>query len=58
MKLCLSIGVMSWKGISNRYVVLPEEVESAKDRLNAIHATKATGHAKPAAVGAVESEPQ
>jgi uncharacterized membrane protein len=58
MKICFSIGVMSSKVIPDQYVVLPEEVECAKDRLNDIHATKATVHAKPAAVATVESDPQ
>ncbi len=58
MKICLSIGVMSSKVIPDQYVVLPEEVQRAKDRLNDIHSAKATVHAKPAAVGAVESDPQ
>ena len=58
MKICLSIGVMSSKVIPEQYVVLPEEVERAKDRLNDVHATKATVHAKSAAVGALEPDPQ
>ena len=33
MKICLSIGVMSSKVIRDQYVVLPQEVERAKDRL-------------------------
>jgi uncharacterized membrane protein len=58
MKICLSIGVMSSKVIPDQYVVLPEEMERAEDCLNNIHATKATVHAKPAAVAGVESDPQ
>ena len=58
MKICLSIGVMSSTVIPDQYVVLPEEVERAKDRLNDIHSAKATVHAKLGAVGAVESDPQ
>jgi uncharacterized membrane protein len=58
MKIYLSIGVMSSKVIPDQYVVLPEEVERAKDRLNEIHSAKATARAKPAAVGPLESDPQ
>jgi uncharacterized membrane protein len=58
MKICLSIGVMSSKMIPDQYVVPPEEVQRAKDRLDATQSTKATVHAKPAAVGAGESDPQ
>jgi uncharacterized membrane protein len=58
MKICLSIGVMSSKVIPDQYVVLPEEVELAKDRVNGKHSAKGTAHATPAAVGAVESDPQ
>ena len=56
MKICLSIGVMSSKVIPDQYVVMTEEVESVKDRLNDIHSVKNTVHAKPAAVGPVESD--
>ena len=31
MKICFSIGVMSSKVIADQYVVLPEEVDHAKD---------------------------
>jgi uncharacterized membrane protein len=48
MKIYLSIGVMSSKVIPDQYVVLPEDVQRAKD----------TVQAKPAAAGALESEPQ
>jgi hypothetical protein len=58
MKICFSIGVMSSKVIPDQYVVLPEEVQRAKDRLNDIHSAKASVHAKPAAVGAVKPDPQ
>jgi uncharacterized membrane protein len=58
MKICLSIGVMSSKVIPDQYVVLPEEVRRAKDRLTDIQSAKATVHARPAAVGALESDPQ
>ena len=58
MKICLSIGVMSSKVIPDQYVVLPEDVECAKNRLNSIHSSKAAAHDKPAAVGPVESDPQ
>ena len=37
---------------------LPEEVDHAEDPQNEIHSAKATVHAKPAAVGALESEQQ
>lgn len=33
-------------------------MERAKDRLTDIHSAKATVHAKPAAVGALEFDPQ
>jgi len=58
MKICLSIGVMSPKVIPDQYVVLPEDVECAKNRLNSIHSPKATAHDKPAAVGVPESDPE
>ncbi len=58
MRICLSIGVMSSKVIPDQYVAPPEEVERAKDRPNDIQATKATVHATPASVGALESDPQ
>ena len=58
MKICFSIGGMSSKVIPHQYVVLPEEVERAKDRPNDIQATKATVHTTPASVGALESDPQ
>jgi uncharacterized membrane protein len=58
MKIYFSIGVMSSKVIPDQYLVLPEEVERAKDRLDDIHSAKATVQAKPAAAGALESEPQ
>ena len=35
-----------------------QEVERAKDRLKDIHSAKATDHAKPAAVGELEPDPQ
>ena len=57
MKICLSIGVMSSKVIPGEYVVLPEEVERAKDCLNDVHSARVTVHAKPAAVGALEPDP-
>jgi uncharacterized membrane protein len=46
MKIYLSIGVMSSKVIPDQYVVLPQELERAKDRLNDIHSAKATVQAK------------
>ena len=58
MKICFSIGVMSSKVIPDEYIVLPEEVERVKDRLNDIHSAKATVDAKPPAVGSLESDPQ
>ena len=58
MKICLSIGVMSSKVIPDQYVVLPEDVERVKGRLNDIHSAKATVDGKPAAAGALESDPQ
>jgi uncharacterized membrane protein len=58
MKICFSIGVMSSKVIPHQYAVLPEEVERGEHRLNDIHSAKATVHAKPVAVGAVEADPQ
>jgi uncharacterized membrane protein len=58
MKIYLSIGVMSSKVIPDQYVVLPQEAERAKDRLNDTHSAKGTVQAKPAAAGALESEPE
>ena len=58
MKIYLSIGVMSSKVIPDQYVVLPEEVERAKDRLDSTQSPKPAVHAKPAAVAAAESHPQ
>ena len=58
MKICLSIGVMSSKVIPDQHVVLPEDVERVKDRLNDTHSAKATVHAKPAAVDALKPDPQ
>jgi uncharacterized membrane protein len=58
LKICLSIGVMSSELIPDQYRVLQEEAKRARDRLNDTHSPKATVHAKPAAVGAMESGPQ
>ncbi len=45
MKISLSIGVMSSSVIPDQYVVPPEEVECAGDRLNGSHSAKATVNA-------------
>ena len=37
LKICLSIGVMSSKVIPDQYVVLPEEAERCRNRLNDRH---------------------
>lgn len=58
MKIYFSIGVMSSQVIPDQYVVPPEEVERAKDRLNGVHSAEAAVHAKPTAVSALESDPQ
>ncbi len=58
MKIYFSIGAMSSKVIPDQYVVLPEEVERAKDRLSDIHSAKATVQDKPAVADALEPEPQ
>ena len=50
--------VMSLKVIRDQYVVLPKEVQRAKDRLNDTHSPKATVHVKPNAVGTAEADPQ
>ena len=58
MKICLSIGVMSSKVIPDQYMVSLDEVERPADHLDKTESTKANVHAKPAAVGALESDPQ
>jgi len=58
MKICLSIGVMSSKVIPEQYMVSLDEVERPADHLDKTETTKAHVHAKPAAVGAMESDPQ
>ena len=58
MKICLSIGVMSSNVIPDQYMVSLDDVERSTDHLHKTESTKANVRAKPAAVGALESDPQ
>ena len=58
MKIYFSIGVMSSKVIPDQYMVSLDEVERPADHLDRTETTNANVHAKPAAVGELEPDPQ
>ena len=58
MKICFSIGVMSSKVIPDQYMVSLDDVERPADHLDRTETANANVHAKPAAIGELEPDPQ